>query len=197
LPLDLPTEDSTQVLTVIVTSATDEAGELQRWTKSASGWSAVGAPVVAHVGRLGVTAHEREGIAATPIGSFTLTQAFGRLPNPGTALPYFRTTPRDWWISQPGPLYNTHQQCAGECDFAQHSPNTQLMYVDPQYNLGIVIDYNRDPVVQGAGSGVFLHVTRGLPTAGCISIAQPDLVQVMRWLKPSAHPHILVGVARS
>ena len=64
----------------------------------------------------------------------------------------------------------------------------------PQYDLAIVIDYNRSPVVQGAGSGIFLHVTRGVPTAGCISIDRSDLVRIMLWLRPQDHPRILIGV---
>ncbi|MFI9382088.1 hypothetical protein [Kutzneria sp. NPDC052558] len=56
-------------------------------------------------------------LSATPIGSFTLTRAIGREANPGNTLPYRRTTPDDWWGSPPGPLYNTHQRCAGGCAF--------------------------------------------------------------------------------
>jgi L,D-peptidoglycan transpeptidase YkuD (ErfK/YbiS/YcfS/YnhG family) len=57
-----------------------------------------------------------------------------------------------------------------------------------------VIDYNRSPVVQGAGSAFFLHVTVGQPTQGCVSIPLTTLANLMRWLKPAAHPRILIGV---
>ncbi|MGH3417246.1 MAG: L,D-transpeptidase family protein, partial [Actinocrinis sp.] len=138
-----------------------------------------------------------EFISATPMGSFSLTQAFGRLSNPGTPLPYFRTTPADWWISQPGPAYNTHQRCYSDggngCGY--DSPSEHLYYETPYYNYAVVIDQNRFPAVYPHGSAVFLHVTDGRPTAGCIAIPQSNLVAIMRWLAPSTHPRILIGVA--
>jgi L,D-peptidoglycan transpeptidase YkuD (ErfK/YbiS/YcfS/YnhG family) len=135
-----------------------------------------------------------EQTTTTPEGSFTLTQAFGRFTDPGTALPYRRTTPADWWISQPGPLYNTEQHCASGCSFTQGAPNEHLYYELPYYDYAVVIDYNRDPVRPGAGSAFFLHVTVGAPTQGCVSIARDQLVRILRWLRPAQHPRILIGV---
>lgn len=143
-----------------------------------------------------MTRFPSESRSATPEGSFTLTQAFGREPNPGTALPYRRTTPADWWISQPGPLYNTLQRCAGDCRFRQGSPNEHLYEEMPYYAYAVVIDYNRHPVRQGAGSAFFVHVTVHAPTQGCISIERARMLQLLRWLKPSAHPRILIGTGR-
>ena len=137
--------------------------------------------------------------SATPMGSFTLTQAFGYYSDPGTALPYLKTRSSDWWISQSGPLYNTHQRCASNCPFNRGAPNEHLYYERPYYGYAVVIDYNTrnapGGVRQGAGSAFFLHVSVGAPTAGCVSIDKADLVRILRWLKPSAHPRILIGVA--
>lgn len=58
-----------------------------------------------------------------------------------------------------------------------------------------MIDYNRNPVVPGAGSAFFLHVSAGRPTAGCVAIPGADLDAVMRWLDPAARPVITIGVA--
>jgi L,D-peptidoglycan transpeptidase YkuD (ErfK/YbiS/YcfS/YnhG family) len=137
-----------------------------------------------------------ESKSATPIGSFTLTQAFGYAANPGTRVPYFVTTPADWWISTSGPLYNTHQRCA-TCGYG--APDEHLYYERPYYRYAVVIDYNtpNSPtgVRQGAGSAFFLHVTDGTPTAGCVAIPASNLVSIMRWLTPLRHPRILIGVA--
>ena len=150
--------------------------------------------MTAHLGSAGLTAHASESLSATPIGSFGLTQAFGHNANPGTKLPYLQTTPDDWWISQPGPLYNTHQRCSVGCAFTPGEPNEHLYYETPYYNYAVVIDYNTAPVTQGAGSAFFLHVTDGGPTAGCVSIPQTTLVSIMGWLDPAAAPRILIGV---
>lgn len=155
--------------------------------------------MTAHVGADGLSAHASESRSATPIGSFTLTRAFGRNADPGTNLKYFRTRRSDWWISQSGPLYNTHQRCSSQCAFTLGSPNEHLYYETPFYNYAVVIDYNtrNSPtgVVQGRGSAFFLHVTDGQPTAGCVAIRQAKLVRLLRWLRPASHPRILIGLA--
>ncbi len=166
---------------------------------SGGGWIQVGRGVTAHIGADGMSRSPSESRSATPIGSFTLTQAFGRLGNPGTRLPYFKTRPSDWWISQGGRLYNTHQRCSGRCPFTQGSPNEHLYYETPYYNQAVVIDYNtrNSPtgVRQGAGSAFFLHVHPAGTgaTAGCVSIPQGRLVSIMKWLRPDRHPRILIG----
>ena len=197
LPLPFRTRDARQVITAVAPSTSSTEGSVQAWRKVAGGWRTVGPAVHAWFGSDGLTRQPSESLSATPIGSFTLTRAFGRLPDPGTAIPYTRTTPADWWISQPGPLYNTRQRCSTQCGFTEGDPNEHLFYTTPYYRYAVVIDYNtpNSPtgVVQGAGSAFFLHVTVGAPTQGCISIAQPQLVRLLRWLSPAKHPRILIG----
>jgi L,D-peptidoglycan transpeptidase YkuD (ErfK/YbiS/YcfS/YnhG family) len=196
LPLGYSTGTATRVITVVAPSTGSTTAVLSAWSKApGGGWLHYGSSVTAHVGSQGLTTQPSESKSATPIGSFTLTEAFGALANPGTALPYFQTDAADWWISQSGPLYNTHQHCSSGCAFTQGNPNEHLRYETPFYNYAVVIDYNRFPVQQGAGSAFFLHVTDGNPTAGCVAIPQATLVTLMRWLAPSADPRILIGVA--
>jgi L,D-peptidoglycan transpeptidase YkuD (ErfK/YbiS/YcfS/YnhG family) len=199
LPLTYSTGSATQVITVVAASTSSTTATLQAWERSGTSWTPHGAPIAAHVGSAGLSDHTSEGLSKTPIGSFTLTQAFGALANPGTGLPYHKTTAADWWISQYGgtyaSIYNTLQTCSGSCPFTQGDPNEHLMYETPYYNYAVVIDYNTSPVVQGAGSAFFLHVTDGKPTAGCVSIPQANLVSIMQWLNPAAQPRILIGVS--
>jgi L,D-peptidoglycan transpeptidase YkuD (ErfK/YbiS/YcfS/YnhG family) len=154
--------------------------------------------VPAHLGSDGMSADASESRSATPIGSFTLTRAFGHDSNPGTALPYVQTTPADWWISQPGPLYNTFQDCTASCGFAQGDPNEHLYYETPFYDYAVVIDYNTanapGGIRPGKGSAFFLHVTDGNPTAGCVSIPVDQLLRIMHWLNPAKHPRIMIGI---
>ena len=152
--------------------------------------------MTAHVGAQGLTTHTSESKSATPIGSFTLTQAFGRYSDPGTALPYFKTRPSDWWISQAGSLYNTHQRCSSNCRFNRGSPNEHLYYETPYYNYAVVIDANTrnapGGVHQGRGSAFFLHVTDGaadgrLRRDPAVQAGQPDALAAP--LGPPPHPH--------
>jgi L,D-peptidoglycan transpeptidase YkuD (ErfK/YbiS/YcfS/YnhG family) len=197
LPLHFATGRATRLITVTAASTSSTEGSLQAWRKVDGEWGRVGGAAHAWLGSDGLSTHPSESRSATPIGSFTLTRAFGHDADPGTTLPYTRTTPGDWWISQPGSLYNTMQSCPSNCSFTRGSPNEHLYYETPYYNYALVIDYNTrnapGGVRPGAGSAFFLHVTVGAPTQGCISIAQDRLVALLRWLTPEAHPRILIG----
>ena len=197
LPLAYPTGSAREVVTVTAASTADTTAVLRTWTETASGWTQVGPDVAAHLGTDGMSPTPSETQTATPMGSFTLTQAFGHDADPGTRLPYHLTTPADWWISQPGRLYNTMQECTSACPFIQGDPNEHLYYETPYYDYAVVIDYNTadaGPIRQGAGSAFFLHVSVGAPTSGCVSIAADQLVRILRWLDPAQHPRILIGV---
>jgi L,D-peptidoglycan transpeptidase YkuD (ErfK/YbiS/YcfS/YnhG family) len=47
--------------------------------------------------------------------------------------------------------------------------------------------------VRGRGSAIFLHVSTGHPTAGCISLPEAELIHVLRWLRPAAKPLIQIS----
>lgn len=207
LPLRYQTGNATEVITATAPSLGSTTGTLQAWQRVAGGWTRVGPSVQAWFGSDGLTEHMSEFVSATPVGDYTLTQAFGSQPNPGTGLPYFQTTPADWWISKTtapdDKLYNTHQHCSSNCPFdtsdSSENTNEHLYYSQPYYREAVVIDYNTTNapggVVQKAGSAVFLHVTVHQPTEGCVAIDESRLIAIMRWLTPTAHPRILIGVA--
>jgi L,D-peptidoglycan transpeptidase YkuD (ErfK/YbiS/YcfS/YnhG family) len=178
LPLGYATGSATEVITVIARSTSSTTATLQAWNKApGGGWLKRGAAMTANVGSAGLTTHPSESLSATPIGSFGLSRAFGALANPGTLLPYHRTTSADWWVS--------------EVNSAKH-----LAAETPYYNYAVVIESNTTaPITAGAGSAFFLHVApSNSPTAGCVSIPPANLVSIMQWLTPSAHARILIGI---
>jgi len=180
-----------QVITVEAATARSQTAVLRTWTLTPSGhYVEVFPPDVANVGVNGVRP-TREGLGRTPVGVFTMTQAFGNRSNNGTRLPYTLVGPSDWWDENPGsPGYN-------RLVVSRVSPggNSENLYdAGEAYAHAVVINYNMDPVVKGAGSGFFLHVSMGAPTEGCVSIPLGDLDRVMRWLNPSEHPVISIGV---
>ena len=52
----------------------------------------------------------------------------------------------------------------------------------------------RDPVIAGRGSAIFLHDDTGRPTNGCVSLPPAELDLVLRWLDPAQGPQIVIGV---
>ena len=74
------------------------------------------------------------------------------------------------------------------------SPET--MDTTPSYLYGAVIAYN-DARTPGLGSGIFLHVSHGSPTHGCVSLSESELLDVLRWLDPARSPRIAIGTLAS
>jgi L,D-peptidoglycan transpeptidase YkuD (ErfK/YbiS/YcfS/YnhG family) len=186
---------ATQVITVAASGQGATRATLRAWSLTPNGWRQTGPAVPAWLGAGGLTDHASENFDGTPIGSFALTQAFGNNPDPGTALPYFQDTREDWWSGDStSATYNTHQRCpASACRF-DTSVSENLYDAGWVYGYAVVIDYNTDPVQPGRGSAFLLHVTQNEPTQGCVSIPQADLLRLLRWLTPSAHPRILMGI---
>lgn len=155
-------------------------------------WRPAFGPWPARVGTKGVAppGEKREGDGRTPSGTYGFDFFFGVAPDPGVRFPYRRVTPRIVWDDDPAsPLYNTWV----DLDRQQPGREPEPMYV-PAYDHGAVIAYNtaRTP---GLGSAIFLHVSTGGPTAGCVSLPAGQLVEVLRWLDPNRAPRIVIGVA--
>jgi L,D-peptidoglycan transpeptidase YkuD (ErfK/YbiS/YcfS/YnhG family) len=198
LPVAGTVGNAQQLVTVAAPSASSTQAIVQAWSKTSAGWTRTGPGLSAWLGYGGMTDNAREGFNGTPIGSFALTRAFGNNADPGTALPYFQSRPDDWWSGDSAsPTYNTHQRCTpASCHF-RTDLSENLHDIGWVYGYAVVIDYNTAPVVAGKGSAFFLHVTQDKPTEGCVSVPQADLVRILRWLDPKAHPRILMGIARS
>ena len=180
-----------QVITVQATTAHSETAVLRTWQLEGNGrYVQVFGPFIAFVGESGV-GPTREGLGRTPDGIFTLTQAFGNQPNNGTRLPYFQAGINDWWDENPATrLYNHHVSSP----VSPGGDSENLYDAGYAYAHAVVINYNTNPVVKGAGSGFFLHVSYGAPTEGCVAIPENELNRVMRWLLPADHPVISIGV---
>ena len=154
-------------------------------------------PWRARVGYAGLSDHKREGDGATPTGAYALgPTVYGIAPDPGVATAYHRLVCGDWWDEDPSsPGYNTfrHVACGTSPPFGGDSE--ALWRATVAYQQFAVVEYNVHPVVPGRGSAIFLHDDKGDATTGCISLPAPELVSVLRWLRPAARPAIVIGTA--
>lgn len=180
-----------QVVTVRAAHASSTRAKIGLWRRQDDGsYRRIHGPYRARIGAAGV-GRAAEGLARTPAGVFTLTQAFGNWPDPGTRLTYFQAGPRDWWDENPASAtYNRHVVSTT----SPGGDSENLYDVGRAYAHAVVIDYNTRPVVEGAGSGFFLHVTLHRATAGCVTLSHRHLIRVMRWLNPRRHPVMSIGV---
>jgi len=190
-----PPAGSNQLVTVLVPAATGTTGTLRAWQRTAGGgWTSTLGPIKVKVGTAGVGTAQ-EGLNRTPRGTFPLEQAFGRQPNPGTALPYRKVGNSDWWVSDPkSQAYNTFRSCApGTCSFDE-AAGENLGTAGASYDYAMVIGYNTAPVRPAAGSAFFVHVDAGVPSAGCVEVPRASVLTLLRWLNPGQHPRITIGL---
>ena len=167
---------------------------LAAYERAGGGWRIAFGPWTARVGAKGIAppGAKREGDGRTPSGVYPFDFFFGVSPDPGVSFPYRRVTSRSivWDDDPASALYNQWVDVTLQDAGAEPEP----MYVSPAYDHGAVIAYNtaRTP---GLGSAIFLHVSTGGPTAGCVSLPAGQLVDLLRWLDPARQPRIVLGVA--
>jgi len=143
-----------------------------------------------------------EGDGSTPTGVFGIgSTMYGNDPDPaGLHYAYHRLVCGDWWDENPySPRYNrfVHVPCGITPGFASRSE--PLWTEKVAYAYFAVIRFNMDPTIAGRlapGSGIFLHSWVGGPTAGCVALPQSRLLDLLRWLRPAAHPVIEIGTDR-
>jgi L,D-peptidoglycan transpeptidase YkuD (ErfK/YbiS/YcfS/YnhG family) len=188
-----PPVGTNQLVTVLASGASATSGTLQAWQRSGNRWTSAVGPVRVRLGTAGV-GPTHEGLNRTPRGTFTLPSAFGRQANPGTKMPYRHVGNSDWWVSDPhSAAYNTYRHCTpGSCGFDEKD-GENLGRAGASYDYAVVIGYNTAPVRAGAGSAFFVHVDAGAPSQGCVETPKAQVLALLHWLDPAAHPRITIG----
>lgn len=138
-----------------------------------------------HVGKAGWSARHREGDLKTPVGVFSLTDAGGRLADPGTKLSYDRSS-----------AFKAPDAGPGFGDSAADS-----------FDYVIAINYNRvkgrspldweRPAGVSRGGGIWLHVDHDGPTHGCVTIPKSALRYLLGRLTPGQKPVVVMGPTQS
>jgi L,D-peptidoglycan transpeptidase YkuD (ErfK/YbiS/YcfS/YnhG family) len=189
------TGSATQLLTVASLRPSSQTGAVRAWEKRGECWMQVAGPWTGWLGIRGISERKREGDLKTPSGAFGIQPVmYGLGPNPGVRYRYRRIVCGDWWVEDPrSPFYNRfrHVRCGAAPPFRTTSED--MSKSPTAYRHLAVIDYNTHPIVPGRGSGIFLHVSHGNPTLGCVSLPLPRLVKLLRWFDPAKRPQIVIG----
>jgi len=207
--------DAAQVVVVSAVDYTTTFATLRTFRRDPRGsWHEQFAPMTARLGSNGFAAlgRRRQHSGETPSGTYLLPRAFGAAGDPGTALPYRQFDRNDWWpYDRRDPrTYNVYQfrrtaSAAWRRSLAEH-----LWDFRDQYAYSVVIGYNlpsglytagrerfaTQTADTRAGGGIFLHVSAPHPTAGCVSVSRAGMQAILRWLRPSAHPRIVMAPTR-
>ncbi|MFE4975353.1 L,D-transpeptidase family protein [Kitasatospora sp. NPDC056651] len=186
---------------VITVKAEGTRATVTLWVRRGGTWRSLDSTTDARIGSGGT--HDGltrvQGTGTTPTGTYTLTQAFGISPDPGTRIPYHHVTTHDWWVQDPSSAYYNRMRTDTEGGFhlTEQGPLGSEHLVDHpvQYENVLVVDFNTAPVVKGRGAGIFLHDLgpRAETTAGCVAVPAAFMTRTMRWIDPADHPVIAIG----
>jgi L,D-peptidoglycan transpeptidase YkuD (ErfK/YbiS/YcfS/YnhG family) len=134
---------------------------------------------------------ERDGRA--PAGIFRIGKIYtydAHLPA-GADYPFHQVTTADAWIDDVNsPNYNKFVTIENPDQPPPWFEKQKMRHNDFAYRWLVEIRHNSDPPVPGEGSAIFFHIRRGVsrPTAGCTTMAETDLVNLIRWLRAARHP---------
>ncbi|MFJ7831201.1 L,D-transpeptidase family protein [Peribacillus sp. NPDC097206] len=146
-------------------------------------------------GKNGFTKNKKEGDGKAPVGMYSFGTAFGSTSKPDKVkMDYRKTTKYDYWIDDPASKdYNKWVTYKGKNPYEKWKSFERMNH--ELYKYGAVINYNRNPIIKGKGSAIFLHIWRGenKPTAGCTATSEKNVLSLLKWMDPEKNPHIIMG----
>lgn len=181
-------------------------GKLQRMQKTAEGWTKVGAPMDVLFGKHGLAwgrgelgdrgdggpvKVEKDDRAPAGVFKIGVIYTYDQSLPAGANYPFQTVTAADAWVDDlNSPFYNQHVTV----DPKNPPPwyhKARMRLGDFAYRWLVEVRHNADPPVPGFGSAIFFHIRRGptRPSAGCTTMAAPNLVRMITWLRAPDQPH--------
>jgi len=209
---------STQQLLVVSSDGfTNDKAILQVYERKESTWVKVFNPVKVNLGRNGLAwgkglvefAHladeplKYEGDGKSPAGLFSLDLFFG-YEKKDFKFPYLQVGNNTLCIDDSSA--QEYNRIIQEKEHHRFKSFEFMKRQDRLYHLGIVVGHNKERLAQ-RGSCIFIHIEKytaavpeaglvsarsnTLPTAGCTSMHEDRLLEIMRWLDKSKNPLLL------
>lgn len=200
-----PLRRSRQCLVVVAAEWNSKTGQLRAFERVGDNWKRRGNSIPVVLGKNGLAwglglvgtnneagPRKMEGDNRVPAGIFRLGPAFGYAPATAARwirLRYVPLTKETEGIDDPRSRY--YNQLIERSKVAQidWQSSEQMRRADQLYKWGIFVAHN-PTATPGAGSCIFMHIWKNsaAATAGCTAMPEHDLVQLLRWLDPTAHP---------
>jgi L,D-peptidoglycan transpeptidase YkuD (ErfK/YbiS/YcfS/YnhG family) len=200
----------TQVLVGVADGWNASKVTLTLYQKSGKHWKPVMGPWSGRLGKKGLAwgrgLHKtpptnapikHEGDWRAPAGIFAIGGAYGYAANirHHPKLPYRQITTRDLWFEdRASPYYNRHLILDHEPKAAWEK-KAQMRQNDHAHSLKLYIAHNDAMLggkpIPGLGSAIFFHIWRGggsRPTAGCTTMPETKLKQLIATIDPTCHP---------
>ncbi|HLM01252.1 MAG TPA: L,D-transpeptidase family protein, partial [Pyrinomonadaceae bacterium] len=137
---------------------------------------------------------KKEGDGKSPAGVYALTSAFGTAPKPDfVKLPYTRLEEWTECVDDPkSSHYNkiVDRMKVGNFDWKS---SEKMLEIGAEYDLGVTVAYNSNPVRKEHGSCIFLHIWKDAENAteGCTAMSRADMEKVLSWLDAAKNPALV------
>jgi L,D-peptidoglycan transpeptidase YkuD (ErfK/YbiS/YcfS/YnhG family) len=208
-------ENSKQMLLVVTAEESAQTGALYLFHRDmeSKNWqiSADKIPVV--VGRNGLAwSSEKnsgampkipkkvEGDNKSPAGVFTLGVCFGfaeETEMKDLSIPYLHITELTECIDDRNSLYYNKIIQSDRVNDIDWNSSEKMRQIDPQYKIGVMVNYNTESPKSGSGSCIFLHIwgAPSKPTSGCTAMSEAHMREIVFWLDKEKNP-ILVQLTK-
>jgi L,D-peptidoglycan transpeptidase YkuD (ErfK/YbiS/YcfS/YnhG family) len=202
------TQAAEQLIVSIAPQWNSTQGTLQRYERDGAAWKAVGKPWPVLYGRSGLAwgsglygqnedgLHKKERDGRAPAGIFKIGKVYtyDRALPEGADYPFHTVTAADVWPDDVNhPNYNRHTIIDLKSPPSWYEKQ-RMRLGDFAYHWLVEIRHNSEPPVPGKGSAIFFHIRRGptKPSAGCTTMAESDLLTLIRWLRADANPRYVL-----
>src|SRR4051794_6063634 len=201
-----PLADSRQCLVVLAENWSAPTGLLRAFERPTAGgdWKMRGKSTPVVLGKKGLAwgiglvppdrdgPQKKEGDNKVPAGVFRLGPAFGYAPAEGARwirLKYVPLTEQTEGVDDPHSRYYNQLVQRSQVARVDWRSSEQMRRKDDLYKGGLFVDHNPS-AIPGAGSCIFIHIWRNAssPPVGCTAMPEPDLIDLLKWLDPAAHP---------
>lgn len=203
---------SNSLQAIVVTTKDWDAVQGAAWIferkNTKANWKAIGASFPIVVGKNGLAwsedmayllsknpaAYKREGDGKSPAGIFNLTSAFGSRAKPDfVKLPFTELiTSTECVDDTKSASYNqiVDRYKIGNFDWES---SEKMLAVGTQYDLGVFVAHNSNPVKTGNGSCIFLHIWKDEKggTAGCTAMKREHIETLLGWLDTEKNPILI------
>ena len=196
---------SRQLVLVVTLNDTATSGALLRFERDSgdSPWKPLGSEWPIVVGKTGLASGaglnrapvpglslKKEGDGKSPAGVFALASAFGfGEAGAGLRLPYVRLTETLECVDDPGSRYYNRLVDRSKVSNPDWKSSEKMREIG-EYEWGVVVAHNSEPIEPGAGSCIFLHAWSGPEgaTVGCTAMPTERIREIVHWLDPAATP---------
>jgi len=131
------------------------------------------------IGKRGISKNKREGDLCTPSGEFrfeSLLYRKDRVKHFKTSIPKKNIKKNMGWCDDPDSrMYNRLIR------FPFAFGAEKLFLKKSVYDLVLVMNHNRNPIIRNKGSAIFLHLAdkKFSPTKGCVAIKKNDFLKIL------------------